>query len=88
MTVKEGWLGIVKWKDVQFYHTDVSDAQRFLQYVDGASYTHIHGAVTFDMGDVGQMCVRAKNTQGDYWQDAGSNSACLRSHKKFVTNLV
>ena len=83
MTVTEGWLGIVKNEDEQFSDPDVAGAEQYLEYVNGAPYVHIHGAVTFDMEDTGQMCVRAKNTQGDYWEDQGSNSTCMRNHKKF-----
>ena len=84
MTVTEGWLGIVKNEDKQFSDPDVADAEMYLEYVDGAPYVHFTG-FTFDMEDTGQMCVRAKNTQGDYWEDQGSNSTRLRNHEKFFT---
>ena len=89
MTVKEGWLGIVKNEDKQFSDRpdpDLADAEKYLEYVDGAPYAHFTG-ITFNMEDTGQMCVRAKNTQGDYWEDQGSNSTRLRNHKKFFTEL-
>ena len=54
MTVTEGWLGIVKNEDKQFCAICVAKAAKFLEYVDGAPYAHISGAVTYDMNDAGQ----------------------------------
>ena len=88
MTVTEGWLGIVKNADEQFSDPDVVGAEQYLEYVNGAPYVHIHGAVTFDMEDTGQMCVRAKNMQGDYWEDMGGNLTHLRNQKKTVAKIV
>ena len=52
MTVTEGWLGIVKNEGKQF--SNVAKAEKYLEYVNGAPYAHIHGAVTFNMDDAGQ----------------------------------
>ena len=66
--MKEVWLGIVKNEEKTFTEQSVADAEKYLEYVDGAPYRHIQG-VTLKMETAPQMCVRAKRTEGDFWGD-------------------
>ena len=54
MTVTDGWLGIVKNEEKQFCGNCVAKAEKYLEYVDGAPYARIPGAVTYDMNTAGQ----------------------------------
>ena len=46
--MKKVWLGIVKNEERSFTEQSVADAEKYLEYVDGASYRHIQG-VTLQM---------------------------------------
>ena len=65
------WLGVRKNQRAVISVDNHSDAEKYLEYVDGTSY-EAFGDVIYNMPNYdGHLCIRSENQDGSKWVDTG-----------------